>query len=599
MTVSSLWTILPALAAALAAPSSEQRGDVAIEISSREVHVGEPVVVQIAVINAEDHDPPTLPELSGVTVRQMRPSSQFSMINGVTERKVVYGFQLIPRRPGRIEIPPVSVRIDGRILKTASASVLVTDTETSDVLHVQLVSPRKTVYLGESLEVTLEIWLRPYRDRNVRMDAGDMLARVDFDNGQWGAFHDTVIRLRNRELRWQYREDTRIDAEGHERAYFIYPIKIDYVPTRTGPLDVGEIGVLVSYPTRTGRSDDLFSMFNRFQVTRARSIRQTPAEPEIQVLSPPAEGRPEHFNGAVGRFAFTASSNATRVRVREPIELTLTITGLGVLDRVPPPPLASVEALTRDFRVPTDTLAGVVTGNRKEFVVRIGAKHADVTEIPALPFSFFDPENETYVTRWSAPIPLEVGASEQVSISQFVDDEPSDRNHVTRLTETAVGIRANYVEPGELLAQQNLAPSWGSLLLLGGSPLAYLALVLAARRHRRRSEDQAYVRRRRAASTALRNLDSATNNPEPVVAASQAAAALVGYVADRTNAPPGLTRNEVVDLLRRHGVADDRVQLADTLLHRCETLQYAGGAAPSDLPEQVTRCVKQLEEERF
>lgn len=582
--------------------------DVALKVSTREAYVNEPVSVEVMVINADRHDPPHFPDLPNAKVElvgRSGPNISLHAVQGRMSQQVSwsYTFRVTPQRRGRIEIPPIPVRVDGKILKTAATTILVTGSETGDLLFVELASDRESIYLGEAIEVDLEIWLRPYRDRSVRdgLSPGDMLSQISFDHSQWGGFHDTIIRLRNRDLKWQYRPDTRVDAQGNERAYYVFPVPLKFVPTTTGPLDVGQISVVVAYPTRRGRSNDIFSIFDRYQITQTRPVQASLGEPNILVKPLPTADQPAYFNGAVGRYGLAVEAGRTQVRVREPIEVTLTITGSGVLERVPPPPLAEVEALTRDFKVPDEILSGIVADGRKRFTVKIGAKNADVTEIPAIPFSFFDPQSEQYLTRWSDPIPLEVKASEQVSVSQFAETAEAGPAGATELTETAAGIRANYVDMDEVLAQQIFTPGWGSAVLLVLSPTAYVFCV-ALRRHRERlAHDQGYVQRRRAGPTALSAIRRAGFAENAADAAAGVGNALIRYISDRCNAPAGLTRIEALEQLNRRGLPQDRVRSLAALLERCEGLQYAGADSemPMDLPTEARRCVQTLERERF
>ena len=61
------------------------------------------------------------------------------------------------------------------------------------------------------------------------------------------------------------------------------------------------------------------------------------------------------------------------------------------------PPLSLMGVLTRDFKVPTEQIGGVVTGQSKRFEVTIRPKHAEVTQIPPIDFVYFDPVREDYV----------------------------------------------------------------------------------------------------------------------------------------------------------------------------------------------------------
>jgi len=603
-------TSLTILAAASPAVGA---GDVALRVSSREVYVGESVVVQIQVVNAEQHDPPVFPDIPAARVRggSSGTSRNVSWVNGRMTQQVTvtYSYTVTPTRPGTLEIPSIPVRVDGRVLETAPARIVVTAVgqELGQLVLLELASDRDSLYLGETIDVTLEIWIRPYRDRNVRLDAEDTLLRIDFEGSEWGSFRDTIVQLQNRQQRWRYREDVRTDAQGAERAYYVYLVPMTFAPTTSGPLNVGDVQVVVQYPTRSGPGVDVFGRPKRdffsgqviYEVTQSRPVVAGLEESSILVRSPPDEGQPPWFNGAVGQYRFEVTAAHTRVRVREPIELTMTIAGRGVLERLAPPPLAQIEELTRDFRVPGEALSGVVEGGRKRFEVTISAKNADVTEIPAIPFAYFDPAAERYVTVWSDPLPVEVEAAEQVAIGRFAPSDENGRSRTGQLTQTTVGIRANYVEVDNLLARQAFSPGWPSLAVLVVSPLAF-AVCFGVRRHRDRLlHDQGYARRRRAWRTALAALNAARSGSGQ--GAAEVGAVVVRYISDRCNAPSGLTAAEAVGALRDRGAGAERIQAVDALLQKCEALQYAGGRAEgaADLAEQARRCIHQLERERL
>ena len=80
------------------------------------------------------------------------------------------------------------------------------------------------------------------------------------------------------------------------------------------------------------------------------------------------------------------------------------------------------------------------------------------------------------------------------------------------------------------------------------------------------------------------------------------AAAIGGYVADRCNLPPGaLTRAEIIGHLHRNAVMQESIDEVESLLARCESMRYAGGApAGSDsIAERCARCIAALERERI
>jgi hypothetical protein len=186
-------------------------------------------------------------------------------------------------------------------------------------------------------------------------------------------------------------------------------------------------------------------------------------------------------------------------------------------------------------------------------------------------------------------------------LGPYADMNNSGAVGPTRLTQTAVGIRANYADMDDVLAQQAFAPGWGTAALLAVCPLAFVACTLFRWHSHRVQHDRGYVRRRRARPTALAAIRAAGQERSSAQAASGVAAAVIGYIADRCNAPAGLTRAEAIQKLAEHDVAAGPAQAAEALLERCEGLQYAGtnSDVPDDLGAQARRCIQELERERF
>ncbi len=88
--INPIWTglLLTALSGGLAFEASA--AEVRAGISARETYVGLPVTLQIQISNASKFDPPTIPEVDGLTVQSLGAparSTQTTIINGnVTSR---------------------------------------------------------------------------------------------------------------------------------------------------------------------------------------------------------------------------------------------------------------------------------------------------------------------------------------------------------------------------------------------------------------------------------------------------------------------------------------------------------------------------------
>jgi len=173
--------------------------------------------------------------------------------------------------------------------------------------------------------------------------------------------------------------------------------------------------------------DDFFSspFGSRLTVSKSRPVVAEVSVDSTKVLAVPAEGQPADYRGAVGKYQIIAQTEATSVSAGDPITLRI-----GVVE---------IESLTNDFQVTDQSLAGFVQDEAKVFVTTIRPRIEDVKEIPAIPFSFFDPDKEAYQTVYSKPIPIDVGAAELLDMDSIVSDvaaasTPNDTNSASNST---------------------------------------------------------------------------------------------------------------------------------------------------------------------
>ncbi|MEM9589302.1 MAG: BatD family protein, partial [Planctomycetota bacterium] len=136
---------------------------------------------------------------------------------------------------------------------------------------------------------------------------------------------------------------------------------------------------------------------------------------------------------AVGQYNLRVSTIQRYGKVGDPIKVTIYIEGDGPMDLVQPPNLTQQPQLTELFRVSTDRLAGVVTNDRKRFEATIRPKSSDVTQIPPIEYTFFDPDEERFVTLRSEPISIEVDEVQELALDSIVSaNRPQPSTEETR-----------------------------------------------------------------------------------------------------------------------------------------------------------------------
>ena len=423
-------------------------------VSTRETYVGMPVILQIQISNPQEFDLPDPPQIDGCEVKANGAPSQsrhFTIINGVRNesRTITMQYLITPMEAGEFEVPALEVNVDGKIQKSKPFAIVATKSETGDLLFVEVAGGQEKVYVGEPLELKLSIWIKPFRDRTqqVKLTEGQMWQLIS-DQSTWGSFSDRMQEMATNNRRPGGKEVLRDNGEGERAGYYQYVMNATVYPTRAGSIDASDVKIVVNYPTALGRSRDPFENFfgrnsllkqmmdddflgspfgGQLSVSASRPVVANANVDATEVIPIPMKDRPADYRGAVGRYQIVAKSDADSVAAGDPVTLRIGVQGTGPMELVQAPPLAEIESLTNDFKVADQNLAGFVRDDTKIFVTTIRPRHERVKSIPAIPFSYFDPETESFQTAYSDPIPIRVDAAETLSMDSIVSNSSRPR----------------------------------------------------------------------------------------------------------------------------------------------------------------------------
>jgi len=498
------------LAAALGAAAPALAAEVRSGISTREAYVGMPVTFQVQIANAKDFDPPSLPEIPGVRVEQVgepAQSSNTTIINGHVTRSssVIYTFALTPTKVGTFQIPALAIRADGQTLSTRSFEFVASKSETGDLLFVEIKGNEKQIYVGQALDLTLQIWVRPYRDPElgITLGEGDMWSLLA-KRTNWGPFAERIEQLAANGERPVGTEVLRKDSKGTNRSYYSYEITATIYPKKPGRIDANDMQVVALYPTAIGEARDPFagifeemgmpgrgSLFGdgfnpfgrRLEIQSMRPIVAEAKVDPIEVREIPIANRPADYRGAVGKYQIVTQASPTDVKAGDPIELRIGIAGTGPMELVQAPPLADLPSLSKDFKVPNEPLAGYSEGAQKVFSTTIRPRKEGITQIPSIPFTYFDPEVGKFVTVKSQPIEIKVAPAEMLALGEVVGRHTgsSNSNDTNASNTAAAGPVLTNIVGSELLSNQSppVGISRSLVAVLALPPLVVLALLLS------------------------------------------------------------------------------------------------------------------------
>ena len=422
-----------------------------MQISSQNTFVGESVILNLQIENAKTKEAPKFPELDGLTIKPAGvPQQQImtTIINGRrSERSIfTYRYQITPTAAGDFLVPAITVETTTGAIDTKPFTISAEPSVTGDLLFAEIQTEDTSVFVGQAMDLTLKIWLKPFHSKkyDLTVSAEDMFRLVK-ETTNWGPFQDSIEKISKSELALRSRKVTRESSDGKEQTYYLFEIDAQYYPTSAGKISLADVTIEFNYPTALSRTRDPFDQFfqnspfgqspfqndffdsfgsspfgNSLSISGTRPISAAPDIASIDVLPIPSKGRPVDYRGAVGDYRMVTQASPTQVKSGDPITLKIGIQGTGPMELVQAPPLNTLTELTRDFKVSDEPLAGIVDGDIKVFTTTIRPRTAGISEIPAIPLSFFNPDSAEFISIQSNPIPILVEKADELALDAIV-----------------------------------------------------------------------------------------------------------------------------------------------------------------------------------
>ncbi|MEE4243399.1 MAG: BatD family protein [Desulfopila sp.] len=389
-------------------------------------------VLTITVNGARSADI-TLPEVEHLLFHQSGQSVRTSIINGSSSSSITSTFILQPQQEGEYTLPPCTVEVNGETLTTEPLSFTVTAAERhhegspdgkgdgrneiDNLAFVTISGLKSSIYTGEVLPVEIKAYFR----RGIRVeipklpeikgDAFVLSPPVDppqqMAESYEGEDYSTIS--------WKSAVSAVKDGRHNLRIQLDATLLVPQRPTRTMPN---------RHPLFRDDffNDDFFDGF--FNSISRKEVSLSTPEHTFIVQPLPAEGQPAHFSGAIGSFNFSATANQDEIEAGEPVTLVMTISGTGNFDRVSAPSFPEGKEWKTYTPTATFSKGSKEPEGKKVFEQALVAESTEVTEIPSLSFSYFDPEKKKYITRTTSPLPLTVNTSSQ-------EQEKQQRSPVT------------------------------------------------------------------------------------------------------------------------------------------------------------------------
>jgi hypothetical protein len=596
----------------LAAPArADDQPEIAVELDVSEIFIGESVDYLVEIRNAKNPSPPDLsalrPDFDVVSTgnESRNQSSTFIMNGRVTQQNSfghAYRFRLTPKRVGELVIPAPSATIDGKTVSGRAVTLNVIAPETQDLVSLEMKADREKVYPTQPFEVTLRVLVRPLPDDSDRDPLGPLARRpphievnwVDLPAGLTGedktrwlekllsedgsgfALNDITTRsgafsffdpLRPAVFNLRRGRESRKGLDGSPINYFVYELKRKATAEKTGTYTLGPAVVKGSFVEGMKGSN----------FTGRRLVAVAPAV-SVEVREVPAP-RPETFCGGIGNYLLAASASPTKLRVGDPLTLTLGFERgqtSGSLDLIRAPDLEATPQIAEDFEILDKNPTGRRDGDVKRFEYALRPKRAGVG-IPSLAVTVFNPDTEKFSEITTQPIALSVSAAGRLDAGDLVGSFSG--SGAQEIKSRAQGIFQNVTDPSELHDEGVNVVALAEVTVGLWCGVGCLIAVVSA--HRRKSGDLVWQRKRHARRTAQRKLAEARkflDEGRSMDALRAIRSALVGLIADMRNVvAEGLTASEADATLARTSVpADIRAEVL-RLLEAIERAEYGSG----------------------
>lgn len=326
------------------------------------------------------------PQFTGVfTIPGITPTAKtigLEVVNGNEPNPYAYHN---PTAPKPLPVAPATVP-KGVQLKAGGAA------------FVQMVLPKRDIYVGESVPVDIEVGIRP--GIVTSLNAPPALSSSDF----------TLNNLSRQPVR---REQ---DIGGT-------PFEVLTWHTVLAPVKPGNFSVSVDAPlsVRNVKSaeDAAFASrlgwpFSQIIYVGSASKDETVSSPaaELKVLPLPTQDQPKDFSGAVGDFRVSSDISPAGAAVGEPQTLRLHVTGAGNFDRVNSNMLDRLEHWktypVKSAFTPKDAVG---YSGEKVFEQPLIAEASGAQSIPEIELSFFNPNTRQYERAHTQPIKVAVASS--------------------------------------------------------------------------------------------------------------------------------------------------------------------------------------------
>ena len=599
---------------------AEPPSKVSALVSTNKVSSDEVFDMQIHIeSNTDDITPPDLSEIKDFKHSYLGASRSsktvISNVNGkqkmVTENVIILNYKFMPLKEGKLNIPSLSVEVEGKVYKTDKIPVVVSkNKEQQNMSFLRYKLPRNKTFVGETIPVELVWYFRNNPQLNSidvpsftddrfvvskmsmpkKVDQGQRLIEISFNGGKYWALQGEAI----------------VDGV----AYVTLTMKWYIAPKELGSIELKPSTIVASYITGY-RENPMFrgipkgfssvfdddSFFNaREPVMKQIATRTEPVKIDVEAL--PVKGRPDNFSGVVSKIQLGAEASTDKASVGEPIEVDLFVSGSDNIYNMTLPDFNKQSDIQDKFKVIADTNDNAVVGNMRKFKLIFRALNSNVHAIPPLKVAYYDPQEKDYKEAKTWEIPIKIKAAKIVSASD-IETNAKVAKVLNKVKENNDGIFENYTDDSVLLNQNVSIGQYlsNNKVFFSVFPGCYFTILLGQLVLGRRKLTENSRAASRAVKTFNLQLKSLGNNE---LNAENISKAIICYYKVKFQAEDKeFTLSEIYNMLEKiTSINDETLINLKKIIDYCEACCYTGKSdhqLSSNFVESVSAVISRID----
>lgn len=525
--------------------------------------------------------------------------SSYRMVNGHTSSSssITFTYTLYAAKDGSFTIPPAHARINGRMVASRAAKVVVNgrarnsggapkmhgedesreasmasaDSKiTANDLFIKVTANKRRVHEQEPILLTYKVYSL--------VDLTQLEGKMPDLTG----FHSQEVPLPQQKSFHLERVNGKTYRAVTWSQYVMYP-------QMTGNLQIPSItfkGIVV----QQNRSVDPFEAFLNGGSGYVEVHRNIVA-PGLTVQVDPLPTKPTGFSGGVGKFNISAQLTKKEVKAGDPVTLRVVVGGNGNLKLIKQPEVNFPNDFDKyDAKVTDKTkLTSTGVGGNMIYDFLFVPRNQGTYTIPAVSFTYYDTDLNAYKTIKTQSFKLIVEKGDGNSTSADYDVQKANDIH------DIVSGKCEQRQVGNFFFGST---SWWISLLL---PLiAFVVLLVIFHKRALDHADAVKMRGKKANKIARKRLKKASKlmfQGKSEAFYDEVLRALWGYVGYKLNIPvEQLNRDNITEKLQGHQVDDATIGKFISALDTCEFERYAPGDASGNMEKTFNSAMTAIEE---